>query len=225
MKTFTALFLAVLLLAGCAAPAVVTTEPPAGTTQPPVTTAPRETTLPPETTEPLDPEEAAVRATVDAFLTIYQQNVFLYTDIDYDYLTVLAADPDATVEWKGRSVRLSEFHKNILFYHDREAYWKHIRQTQGITRQNYESMCHFDRIEISGDTATVTVSLGYSFVYDDDPTGNGSGGFEDFELLLVRVDGNWLVADVLSLWDWFDGQYKDDPDFDVDKLIEEYIPC
>lgn len=231
MKAFTALLLTILLLAGCTAPPAVTTQPPETTlavppetTLPPETTVPSETTLPPETTVPLDPTEAEIRAVVDAFLTAYEENVYLYTDNEYDHLTVLAADPDAVVTWQGSTVPLSSFHKNIDFLHDKEAYWKYVRQAQGITRHHYESTCHFDSIETDGDTATVKATLGASWVYDDDPTGNGSGSFEEFELLLVRVKDTWLVADSLAIWDWFDAEYKNDPSFDVDKLIAEFIP-
>ena len=145
MRKYVAFLLAVLLLAGCAVPQAVTTQPPettqptVTTTHPPETTMPPETTTPPETTIPLDPTEAEIRAVVDEFLTAYEENCYLYTDHEYDHLTVLAADPDATVTIEGKAVKLSSFHKNIEFLHDKETYWKYVRQAQGISRHSYAS--------------------------------------------------------------------------------------
>ncbi len=204
MKAFTALLLTVLLLASCAATPAVTTAPPVDSTDPPVTTAPPETTLPPEptvpveTTIPIDPMEAEIRAVVDEFLTAYVENCYLYTDNDYDHLTVLAADPDALVTYGDKTIPLSEFHENIQFVHDRESYWKEARQKQGILRHNYQSQCHFNSIIIDGDTATVMADLAMSFTYDDKP-GTTSGGRDSFELLLVHVDGAWMIADVSEI--------------------------
>ena len=41
----------------------------------------------------------------------------------------------------------------------------------------------------------------------------------EYEVLLIRVDGHWLIADVLARNDWFDAENKNNPDFDVEKLI------
>ena len=200
MKAFAALFLAILLLAGCAAPPAATTEPtqPTVTTVPPETTIPPETTTPPETTVPMDPTEAEIRTVVDAFLTAYEENCYLYTNNDYKHLTVLAADPDGTVTVDGKSVRLSSFHKNIQNLQDAETYWKQARQEQEIYRSNFETFCHFMHLEIDGDTATVLVDLAMSFTYDDQP-GTTSGSREEFKLFLVRFDNTWLIADVTEI--------------------------
>lgn len=58
-----------------------------------------------------------------------------------------------------------------------------------------------------------------TFTYTDSPDGAPSGMSSDFEVLLIQVDGRWLVADVLEQSDWFDGEYKNNPDFDVNQLI------
>lgn len=194
MKRFVPLLVTVLLLTGCAAPVAVTTEPQA----PPSTALPSEVTIPSETTVPLEPVKTDIRAVVDAFLTAYEENCYLYTDNEYDHLTVLAANPDATVTYLGESIPLSDFHENIQTLHDTEAYWKQSRQEQGIYRHNFETQCHFTGITIDGDTATVLVDFAMSFSYDDSP-GSTSGGRDAFELLLVQVDGTWLIANVSEI--------------------------
>ena len=145
-----------------------------------------------------DSPETAVKDVTEAFLTAYQENVYLYTDNEYDYLTVLAADPDAAVSYNGKSVPLSDFHGNIYAVHDREAHWKQSRQEQGISRHNFETTCHVQSITFDGDTATVMAEYAMSFTYDDQP-GTTSGGRDEFKLLLLRVDGAWLVAEVTEL--------------------------
>ena len=200
MKAFAALFLAILLLAGCVAPPAATAEPthPTVTASPPETTLPPETTTPSETTVPMDPTEAEIRTVVETFLTAYEENCYLYTNNDYKHLTVLAADPDATVTVDGQSVRLSSFHVNIQNRQDIEAYWKQSRQEQEISRSNFETFCHFMHLEVDGDTATVLVDLAMSFTYDDQP-GTTSGSREEFKLFLVRFDNTWLIADVTEI--------------------------
>ncbi|MBQ7231000.1 MAG: hypothetical protein IJX04_08920 [Oscillospiraceae bacterium] len=142
--------------------------------------------------------ETAVKAVAETFLTAYEENVYLYTDNEYDHLTVLSADSDATVSYNGRSVPLSDFHENIYAVHDREAHRKQSRQEQGIYRHNFETACHFQSITFDGDTATVMAEYAMSFTYDDRP-GTTSGGRDEFKLLLVQVDGSWLVAEVTEL--------------------------
>ena len=145
-----------------------------------------------------DSPETAVKDVTQAFLTAYGENVYLYTDNEYDYLTVLAADPDETVSYNGKSVPLSDFHGNIQAVHDREAYWKQSRQEAGISRHNFETACHFQSITFNGDTATVMAEYAMSFTYDDKP-GTTSGGRDEFKLLFVQVDGAWLIAEVTEL--------------------------
>lgn len=211
MKKYIAILIAVLLLSGCTAAPAVTTEPPVETTAPPVTTAPPETTLPPETTDPMettlpsettvpvettvpiDPTEAEIRAVVDEFLTAYEENCYLYTDHEYDHLTVLNADADTTVSYDGKSVSLSEFHGNIQFLHEEEEYWKETRQEQGIYRNNFEYFIHYSTFTHDGDSVRVMVEFAMSFTYEDKP-GTTSGDRDEFEILLVQAGGSWLIA-------------------------------
>lgn len=205
MKKYIAVLIAVLLLSGCtAAPSVTTAPPPetaiptestvpTETTLPPVTTAPVETTIPPETTLPIDPTEAEIHSVVEAFLTAYEENCYLYTDHEYDHLTVLNADADTTVSYDGKSVSLSEFHGNIQFLHEEEEYWKETRQEQGINRNNFEYFIHYGTFTHDGDSVRVMVEFAMSFTYEDKP-GTTSGGRDEFEILLVQAGGSWLIA-------------------------------
>ncbi len=164
------------------------------------------------------PEED-IADTVEAFLQAYQENVYLNTENEYDHLTVLAADPDRTVTYQGESVALSEFYGNIEYLHDKETYWKHVRQDQGITRSSFQVTTRVEDIRFDGNAAIVQVGGGVTFTYTDAAAPSGMG--EEFEILLVYLDDTWLVADVTAYNDWFDAENKNNPDFDVDALIAE----
>ena len=168
--------------------------------------------------------EDAVRDVLDAFFLAHQENSYLYTDHNYDGLTVLSADPDRTVTFEGKTVPLSDFFGNIEYLHDKEAYWKHVRQSQGISRTDFSTSCRISTIDFDGDIAYALVGSGVTFTYTDAPNGGPSGMSSDYEVLLIQVDGSWLIADVLELQDWFDAENKNNPDFDVDQMIADYIP-
>ena len=169
-------------------------------------------------------QEDAVGDVLDAFFLAHQENSYLYTDHDYDGLTVLSADPDRTVTFEGRTAALSEFRGNIEYLHDKEAYWKHVRQEQGISRTGFSTSCRISKLDFDGDIAYAQVSSGVTFTYTDAPNGASSGMSSDYEVLLIRVDGRWLIADVLELYDWFDAENKNDPNFDVEQMIAAHIP-
>ena len=164
------------------------------------------------------PEEA-VQDVLDAFFQAHQENSYLYTNQDYDALTVRSADPKRTVTFEGKTVPLSDFFGNIEYLHDKETYWKHVRQDQGISRTNFSTSCRISEIEFDGDIAYALVNSGVTFTYTDAPNGAPSGMGSDYEVLLIRVDERWLIADVLARNDWFDAENKNNPDFDVEKLI------
>ncbi|MBQ8355550.1 MAG: M56 family metallopeptidase [Oscillospiraceae bacterium] len=164
------------------------------------------------------PEEA-VQDVLDAFFQAHQENSYLDTNQDYDTLTVRSADPKRTVTFEGKTVPLSDFFGNIEYLHDKETYWKHVRQDQGISRTNFSTSCQISEIEFDGDTAYALVNSGVTFTYTDAPNGAPSGMGSEYEVLLIRVDGRWLIADVLARNDWFDAENKNNPDFDVEKLI------
>ena len=173
-----------------------------------------EATITPDNT----PEEA-VQDVLDAFFQAHQENSYLCTNQDYDGLTVRSADPKRTVTFEVKTVPLSDFFGNIEYLHDKETYWKHVRQDQGISRTNFSTSCRISEIEFDGDIAYALVGSGVTFTYTDAPNGAPSGMISDYEVLLIRVDERWLIADVLARNDWFDADYKNNPDFDVEKLI------
>ncbi len=173
--------------------------------------------IPAPETEVSDPRDADVTALVTAFNRAYQENLYMGTDNPYDHLTVLALDPEITVTWEGKTVPLSEFHKNIQFLHDKQTWYHHTRSYGDETQEEYAMSSQVSSIQYDGDTAIVVTTGGIQFADDDPAAPRGEGAVHRF--LLVQVDGIWLVADVLSEGEGFDRMYKNNPDFDVEKLI------
>ena len=164
-----------------------------------------------------DPRDAEITALVTAFNRAYQENLYMGTENPYDHLTVLALDPEITVTWEGKTVPLSEFHKNIQFLHDKQTWYHHTRSYGDETQEEYAMSSQVSSIQYDGDTAIVVTTGGVQFADDDPAAPRGEGAVHKF--LLVQVDGIWLVADVLSEGEGFDSMYKNNPDFDVEKLI------
>lgn len=164
--------------------------------------------------------EAVITATVDAFLQAYEENINLNTDNSYDHLTVLAADPDRTVTRQGKKVPVSDFHGNIEYLHGKEAVWKHIRRDGGINPSTFKVSTRVENIRYDGGTATVTAHDNVSFYYKGNGAPSGMGA--SFEITLVQVDGAWLIADIFEPNDWFDAEYKNNPNFDPEKEIASY---
>ena len=167
---------------------------------------------------PADPSPlTAVIAAVQEFVQAYQENIWLGTDNKYDHLTILSADPELIVPYPGGTAVLSGFQENIQYLHDKEAYWKHERQDEGILKGTFLVTEGNRTARFEDGIAVVRVDVNTAFYYEDSPGPSGIG--TTYEITLVQADGAWLIADVLELNDWFDTDYKNDPDFDVDELI------
>ena len=77
------------------------------------------------------------------------------------------------------------------------------------------------KIRYDGDIATVQAHDHASFYYAGLGAPSGMGG--EFEILMVQVDGEWLIADIFEQNDWFDAEYKNDPKFDPEELIASVV--
>lgn len=195
------------------------TLPPTETAAPTETTAaPTESTAPTETTQPT--EEQRIQETVQSMMEAYLENVYMYTDHSYDSYTVLAlSDEQAsrTVEYDGQEVVISDFFQNIEFLHDKETYWKYVRKD--IFRKDYRTTYFFPEFTADGSFVSMTLNVNIGYQYTDSDSGSFDGLTFDIELL--QIDGQWYVCDITEQFSAFDGQYKDDPDFDIDAWIAE----
>jgi hypothetical protein len=165
--------------------------------------------------------------TAELYMGLYLENVYLYTDNDLTQKTVRAKTPgdvggfsETVFHIGGEPESLDSLQRNIDYLQDKAAYWKYMRQAEGIYRTDFQIEFAVNSIDVTETAATVEIAAGVSFRYLDRETPSFT---EDiFVVSLVKCDSEWLVADVVQLHDWFDAQHKNDSDFDVEQVIQDY---
>lgn len=217
------LLLALLLLAGCAAPAQEAVETPTPTPEPTPATTPQ----PAESLPDGSPERAAV-----AWLTAQAENVFLYTGHDLREGSVAAltdaeraAIPLSGVQFEA-ILRTSKVHGGVHFdppnpptpesvtlqiedgmdYVLQKAdYLAYSRERQTPERLNWEVAYEVEEIHTSGLFVQVIVNEGVGFRYPGVEFDSSTGA--PYEVILWQSGDDWLVLDVTADDD-FDGIYK-----------------
>lgn len=180
-----------------------------------------ENAFPDATPEELEEAVEIVRIVKD-MLIAHVTNTHMYTDEDWSGYTVLSLNEswDSTgFTHDGEWITIGEFRDIMEFLQEYERYWKHVRQLNNLTGENWSPAAWIRSIEINGDTAFVTAHAGATFHY----TGltDSSSFIDDFEVVLIQVEGEWLIGDVLDIWDMYHGQFRREGYFDADALIEE----
>lgn len=213
------LLLALLLLAGCAAPAQEAVETPEPT--------PAETPQPAESLPSGSPERAAV-----AYLTAMAENMFLYTDHDLRSGSVAslsdaerAALPLAGVSFEALTMT-SRLHAGVKFdppntpspatamlqiedgmdYVIQKAdYWKYSHSKTNPVRSDWDIAYQIEQIHTNGAFAQVIVNESVSFQIPGASSGTTIG--TPYEVILYSHNGEWLVLDITAD-DAFDGTNK-----------------
>ena len=125
----------------------------------------------------------------------------------------------------GGTVSYDALNRNAQYLREKCRYWQFVRRQEGIERSDFMSPCTVQIAEEGADWANAVVSGMMSWTYNDGD-GESSGAEFTFNVKLVRTDHRtayaWLVGDVLEPFDWFDAEYKNDPEFNADTLIAEY---
>lgn len=159
-----------------------------------------------------------IEATVTGFLNEYLTELYCCTNSNWlDYTTggihIYEVDElseaDRAIVW--------EAERNISYLDDKATYWKLSRREQGISRTEFSISYSDMKIKQSGNRATVNVDAWMSFVYEGET--ERSGLQEPHEIQLAKINGVWLITDVMQEVFWFDYDYKDDREA-LDKEIE-----
>ena len=195
-----------------------------GTAQTPEDTAPAEGPAAPELpTVGMEPADVA-----EAFVQAWLRSVYLYEEDGFSQYTATGMsvyDPAGTVSMDGGTVSYDALNRNAQYLREKCRYWQFVRRQEGIERSDFMSPCTVQIAEEGTDWANAVVSGMMSWTYDDGD-GESSGAEFTFNVKLVRTDHRtayaWLVGDVLEPFDWFDAEYKNDPEFNADTLIAEY---
>lgn len=89
---------------------------------------------------------------------------------------------------------------------DMTAYKSHVYETQGFAYSYFDAQYHFGDVVIDGDYATAVVYEELNYQYDD--CDEPSFELGEYNLVLVKLDGDWVVADVASDDVAFMGYYQ-----------------
>lgn len=99
------------------------------------------------------------------------------------------------------------------------SFYGHLYETQDISYQSFDAEYLFHEVSVDGNCAVVDVSEVLNYQYSDcaDPT------YEliKYNIALIRVDGEWLIADVVSDDPFFQQNYNNDS-FNLESAIQGY---
>ena len=176
------------------------------------------------TNGPLAADELQIEQTVASYLDAYLKKAYLYEDANfaaYSVSTQLMSSGNALLTVNGKSITVREAEKNMVYRENKAEYFRVARQAQGIYRSDFNVKYFFNSTEVSSNHAAVNVSAIISFKYHDHD--DISILEELFNVALVKINGIWLIADVVEPRDWFDASYKDDPSFDFAQYTQDCV--
>lgn len=117
------------------------------------------------------------------------------------------------------NLSLNDMMMDLSTMENRTAYFGHVYEDQNITYSYFNADYVFNTIKVDGDYALAEVSevLDYQYSFCDDPT------YEciQYNVLLVKLDGEWVIADVVSDDQFFQVNY-DNSDYDLEDAISGY---
>lgn len=113
-----------------------------------------------------------------------------------------------------------EMQANMQFMVDKATYFSEIRQYSGLQRTNFDLDYVIQNVDIQGNIATVDVLEGISFQYVDVEA--PSFIQEEHTVSLIEVDGEWIVANVETKYDWFASEYKN-TSYEINSIIASEI--
>lgn len=183
-------------------------------------------------------QKEAAAAVASDFFDDYLTTVYLYADTDIESHTTLrleeAVREQIAIPADAFPLQISASHDNgvpvdvlpisiydrvrhgetVLTDHaayqlKKFAYWKEMRESEGIVHEQPERSSEVTSVELYGDYAQVKISGGVTFRYVGQSTDAYSA--EGLEIFLYRCDGTWYVFDAFDLFEdtqGFDDAYR-----------------
>lgn len=105
-----------------------------------------------------------------------------------------------------REITIDDMMNDLQCMEDMTEYKSHVYETQGFAYSYFDAQYHFGDVTIDGDYATVVVYEELNYQYDD--CDEPSSELGEYNLVLMKVDGDWVVADVASDDVAFMGYYQ-----------------
>lgn len=158
-------------------------------------------------------EEDTILSQAQSYLTAAAENMWLYESNNLEQGTISQAVTTygraaVTDELPVSEVELEEYTEGISFVENKTEYFKALRQSQDIQRENFNAEYEAIDVNVDGQKANVRILEYISFNYPDFPDVL-SEAVNDYSVELVKINGDWVVADVTALNDWFDDSFKE----------------
>lgn len=115
-------------------------------------------------------------------------------------------EPELMASMERQEVSLNDMMRDLQCMEDMTAYKSHVYETQGFAYSYFDAQYHFGDVVIDGDYATAVVYEELNYQYDD--CDEPSFELGEYNLVLVKLDGDWVVADVVSDDVAFMGYYQ-----------------
>lgn len=174
-------------------------------------------------TATLNEEETSIAA-AERYLSNWAYNSYMYADKNLTSGTVLDAEVepvkltlatseimalrnDADGRVNNISAAVSKMQANMQFMIDKAEYFSAIRQYNGLQRTNFNVDYVVQSADVQENFAVIEVleNISFQYVGVEDP----SFSQKEHIVSLIKVDGEWIVANVETKYDWFANEYKD----------------
>lgn len=178
-------------------------------------------------------EEVTALAAAERYLSDWTYNSYMYTDKNLTLGTVLDAQVEpakltlATSEImelgnntneqeNNVSAAVSKMQTNMQFMIDKAEYFSEIRQYNGLQRTNFDVDYVVQSVDIQENSAVIEVleNISFQYVGVEEP----SFSQQEHTVSLIKVDGEWIVANVETKYDWFANEYKD-TEYEISSII------
>lgn len=117
------------------------------------------------------------------------------------------------------SIFMKDMVMDLSTMENRTAYFGHVYEEQDITYSYFNADYVFNAVKVEGDYALAEVNeiLDYQYSFCDEPT------YEmiQYNVLLMKLNGEWVIADVISDDQFFQANY-DNADYDLETAIDGY---
>lgn len=138
------------------------------------------------------PEPAATRANIEseaesALSVTAQQALVSFVEEN---------EPELMASMEREDISLSTMQNDLQSMDDMTAYKSYVYEDQGFEYDYFDAQYLFSDVTVSGDYATVVMYEELNYQYDDcdDP----SYELGEYNLILSKIDGEWVVVDVVT---------------------------
>lgn len=162
---------------------------------------------------------ADIETVIVDFMTSYLDSIYLYENTQFSTYTVATVNSELSTYSGTELSTLTALQSNISYLSDKVAYFTYARKAQDIYRTDFNVDLEISDLSVHNNTADATIIAKISFQYTD---AQQPSYLEDIYFVeLLKVNNSWLISDMTEYNCWFDNEYKDSPNLEVNSLIRE----